>query len=322
MKRLIFKLALVVIFCALLPSAAHAGGATTYPNGAEDFLSGALPPPGDYGIWYSIFYHANGFKDNSGHDYSFGPRSDIRITTWANALRWIHVSDVTLFGASTGFHLFLPTVQAEFDFGHEFNVFDDEKFGFSDLIFDPLLLGWHFKNLHIVAGVDIYVPTGRYDHETDILNLSSKVWTFEPALAFTWLPGPFDISVKLMYDFSTINNDHRIDPYEALALNQPGLAGTEASLRPGQEFHFDYNAGYNFNKCFALGVNGYFYRQMTDDRIDHNYVHNMKGRTFAIGPVAKYNYQRFSFVAKALWEMETNNRPQGQSTWLKVIYVF
>ncbi|MDA0321808.1 MAG: hypothetical protein O2923_03700 [Verrucomicrobia bacterium] len=35
------------------------GGGGAYPNGAEGFMTGALPPPGNYLVDYSLFYSAN-----------------------------------------------------------------------------------------------------------------------------------------------------------------------------------------------------------------------------------------------------------------------
>jgi hypothetical protein len=39
------------------PAFATEGGGGVYPNGAEDFMSGALPPPGTYFLDYANFYH-------------------------------------------------------------------------------------------------------------------------------------------------------------------------------------------------------------------------------------------------------------------------
>lgn len=320
---------LITVFLTVLVSSGFfivndltAGGATSYPNGAEDFMSGAVPPPGNYFLWYSFFYHSNSFKSDTGHDYTFGPLSDIRISSWANAYRFIHVTKLKILGANLGFHVFLPTVYADYDFGGEFNPLDDDKFGLADIIIDPFILSWHTPYFHWVFGVDIYIPTGRFDRETDMLNLTSKVWTFEPALAFTWLPGPFDVSCKFMYDFNSFNNDHIVNAYEGLNMNRPELISTESKLEPGQEFHFDYAVGYNITPSLTAGASGYFYKQVTSDRIDDHEVSHMKGRVFSIGPTLKVGHKNISVTIKGLWEMAAKNRPQGNSVWLKLLYIF
>lgn len=43
------------------------GGTSMYPNGIENHMSGALPPPGLYGIVYGNHYKATQVNDNSGN---------------------------------------------------------------------------------------------------------------------------------------------------------------------------------------------------------------------------------------------------------------
>ena len=67
---LIFLLALCVLLCGG-PSTDHAlateGGGGAYANGAEDFMSGALPPPGNYFINYLTYYTTSKFKGSNGN---------------------------------------------------------------------------------------------------------------------------------------------------------------------------------------------------------------------------------------------------------------
>ena len=41
----------------------YAGGGQAYPNGAEDFLVGAVPGPGFYGVNYTYYYKATEMVD-------------------------------------------------------------------------------------------------------------------------------------------------------------------------------------------------------------------------------------------------------------------
>ena len=76
-KRKAFrKLFIVLVAAAVLmgpavlagPAFATEGGGGAYPNGAEDFMAGALPPPGTYFKNYLVYYTASKFKDNNGND--------------------------------------------------------------------------------------------------------------------------------------------------------------------------------------------------------------------------------------------------------------
>jgi hypothetical protein len=47
----------------------------------------------------------------------------------------------------------------------------DHHFGIGDVIVDPIILGWHFKNnWHVVAALDTWVPIGSYNR-SDLANI-------------------------------------------------------------------------------------------------------------------------------------------------------
>jgi hypothetical protein len=62
------SLLLLVAGTALAPMLACAteNGTTAFPNGGEDFLVAAMPPPGWYGILYLNRYSAGQVMDDSG----------------------------------------------------------------------------------------------------------------------------------------------------------------------------------------------------------------------------------------------------------------
>lgn len=320
MIRRLFVLAVVLILCPSTLS--FAGGSGAYPNGAEDFMSGAIPPPGTYFLAYSNFYSADRYKNNEGNDYTAGPLADVKINVWANVLRLLHVTDFKIFGGSYAVHAFVPFVNMDFKFGDPFGSLGKSRFGLGDIIVDPFILAWHSKYFHWVAGIDIFLPTGRYDKEDEPINPGNNVYTFEPVFAVSYLNGPWDVSFKFMYDISTDNTDYIITPGEAGAMGNPAFAGKTGTLAPGQEFHFDYALGYSPVREWTLGISGYAYQQITDDKINGTRISDMKGSVLAAGPAIKYNYKNMSFVFKSLWETAVENRPAGSSTWLKLVYAF
>jgi hypothetical protein len=154
-----------------------------------------------------------------------------------------------------------------------------------------------------VAGLDINIPIGGYD-VTSIANAGRNYWNLEPAVAFTYLSdGGVEASSKFMYDYNFKN--------------------TKTDYLSGQEFHFDYTVAYHIKDC-ALGVGGYYYKQITDDKQGGVKVgpDGFKGQAFAIGPQAKYDYKNMSFIFKYQKEMAVENKPEGDKFWLKVIYAF
>jgi hypothetical protein len=274
-------------------SATESGGGA-YPNGAEDFMTGALPPPGNYFIDYVLWYNADQFMDDKGKKMPL----DFDLTVWANVFRYVHVSKITILGASWAQHVFLPVMNMDVSMMGN----DDSKSGLGDAIVDPLILGWHTPNVHVTAGLDVYIPTGAYD-EDDLANLGRNYWTLEPVVALTFLSAGFEASVKAMYDVNLENDDTKIDS--------------------GDEFHADWTLGMHMAN-WAFGVGGYFYQQVTDDDYPAGYAGPQmeKGKTIGVGPQVSFQSGKMSFVLKYQQELETENKPEGQRAWFKFILPF
>jgi hypothetical protein len=309
---ILLLLLLSVASLSVLTSAnvyATEGGGNAYPLGAEDFMSGAVPPPGYYFINYFLYYSADELnnKDGDNVDNAFD------VDAVVNTFRFIYVTKQKIFGGFWGVHMFVPLWYKDVTATTPGGVMSDDKIGLGDIIVDPFILSWHFKNWHLATGVDIYMPTGSYDRE-DFVNISRNYWTFEPIFAFTYISdGGFEVSSKFMYDFNTENSDSPSGDYQS-----------------GQEFHFDYAVGYKVSN-WNLGVAGYYYKQITDDEINGQTVpanesrgfdEGFKGQTFAVGPAVKYNYKNMSFTLKYLWETAVEHRAEGSDLWFKFVYAF
>lgn len=290
------RLTIVIALIALiaLPSGfarATESGGGAYPNGAEDFMAGALPPPGTYVLNYLNYYAADDFKNDLIPDF--------KLRAVADVVRVVHVTKKQVLGASWAVQTLIPVVYLDV----HMNGAQDNRWGLGDIIIDPFVLGWHFKNFHVTTGIDIYMPTGEFD-KTHLANPGRNYWTFEPVLGLTYLSDSgIEVSGKFMYDFNTKNTD---TDYES-----------------GQEFHFDYALGYHLGKQWVLGVAGYYYRQTTDDEIDGQKVlDGFKGRTFAVGPAASYSFRNMNLSLKYQKEFDADDRPEGDKYWLKFTYAF
>jgi len=297
-----FKKGVVYFLCLMFLSFAGVsgvyateGGGSAYFHGAEDFMSGAVPPPGTYFLNYLAYYTADEFKDGSGK--SIVPDFDLKVT--ANVFRFLHVTQTQIFGGYWGMHVFIPVVNVDVSLP----IGSESKTGIGDIIVNPFILSWHSKNWHFATGIDIYIPTGEFDKKS-LANVGRNYWTFEPIFAFTYLSDSgFEVSSKFMYDINTEN--------------------TDTDYRSGQEFHFDYTIGKKFDNC-SLGLGGYYYKQITDDKVGGTKVGSdgNKGQAFAIGPQFKYDYKNMSFILKYQKEMEVKNRPEGDKFWFKFVYAF
>jgi hypothetical protein len=283
-----------------LASPAWGGGGQHYPNGAEDCLSGAAPPPGWHIVNYLLYYDADKLDTAAGE-------MDIDLKLWAEVLRVIYSSDKKIFGGNYLCHLFVPYMDVDLDpMGYS-------ESGFGDPIVDPFIIAWHGPTYHAVAGVDIYLPIGSYEEDSPLNLVGKNFWTFEPVFAVTGLYDTgWSWSVKLMYDFNTKNGEY-FNP----------TVGRHNDLEPGDEFHCDYSLDYAVAKNCRLGACGYYYKQVDDDEIEGSDVPGERGEVFAVGPVFMYSPSaNVHLVAKAQFEMEAENRPEGNAFWFKLIYSF
>ena len=131
-------------------------GGGAYPNGAEDFMSGAVPPPCYYFLNYFEYYSAYQFKNDHNGQLIPGFEADAA----ANVFRFLYVTKQQILGANWAVHVFVPLVNLEVTMPP---LGEQGRAGLGDIIIDPFILSWHFKNWHLATGVDIYLPTVRYD---------------------------------------------------------------------------------------------------------------------------------------------------------------
>lgn len=279
--------------CVLTCSDATEGGSGAYSNGADDFNVGRLPPAGTYYLNYFNYHQADTLKDTNGHTIPV----NFSYEVIGNGFRFLHVTGKKFLGADIGMYAVPALAHVHVTYLNK----SESKSGLADMAINPFVLGWHFTNWHVGTGMDIKLPTGRYS-SSDIANTSRNYWTFEPIFAFTYqTPEGYESSAKFMYDFNTENSD--------------------THYLSGQEAHVDYTFAKKIEN-FTAGVGGYFYKQITDDKVNDHTVKNYKGRVFAVGPQLRYQYNRMAFIFKYQWETFVENRSEGEKIWFKIFYRF
>jgi hypothetical protein len=289
-----------LVAAAMLCGTAHAteGGGSIYANGVENFMPGAMPPPGFYTIVYGTRYHATTLRDNDGNDIAAavgGFRADVTGVV----PRFIWVTDRKVLGGQLAFHAIVPMLNVDVRVG----TTEKSKSGVGDLNL-ATALGYHVSDkLHYVLAFEVNAPTGRYDRH-DVANVGRNYWNVEPLIAVTYMqPNGLNADVKLMYDYNFRNKD--------------------TDYKSGQELHADYAAGWGFGNGWTAGVGGYVYRQVSDDSAGGRTVANNRGRAFAIGPLLKYQSKAGWFLmAKYENQSGVRNRADGGAFWVKAILPF
>lgn len=288
--------ALVLVLSTVLDNVAVAterGLPDAYPPGNESYMVGALPPPGVYGM---VFLRRNDFdsiRDDKGHRVPV----DFRLTANVVAPRLVWVPGVKVLGGDLALHAIAPLVDLDVKMGGSFQ----SKQGLGDMVLG-VASGYHLSpNLHVTPGIDVYAPTGDY-REGDLANLGNNRWTLQPLLAVTYAdPAGFNADMKVMYSFKGRNS--------------------ATHYRSGDEFITDFDAGYGFGNGWVVGVGGYIYRQLSDDRQSGQDVAESKGRGSGFGPAIKYDSGKGWFLT-AKWQKDSSvrNRVEGDSVVMKVVF--
>lgn len=266
-------------------------GGSSYAMGAENYLTGALPLPGFYGMAYASHYEADSLRGDDGKKLPV----DFRVQASSIDPRFIWVTDQHLLGGTWALHAVMPLVDLKVDLNGQ----SQRKQGLGDMTFGSGL-GYRLTDkLHAIVALDVIAPTGEYNRN-DLANIGRNYWDIQPVLAFSYInPVGLNADAKIMYDINTKNK--------------------ATDYTSGQELHVDYSLGWGLGSGWVVGLGGYVYQQTTEDLQHGETIKDNKGRAFAIGPSIKYASNKGWFLT-AKWEQESDvrNRAQGNTYWLKM----
>ena len=299
----IFALFLAALF---LCRPAQAFNSSSF-NGTADFYAGAAPPPGLHLIDYNVFLDIKKIE-NKGQGLTDGDGSLTAI-----AFRPIFVSDKGLFGGNFLMHSIIPILSVEANVtaqtpGGGINV-EGHDGGLGDVYFG-VGMAWHSKTWHWLTVLDVITPTGAFDAGKPI-NAGNNAFIIEPVIAVTGLfDNGIEASAKLMYSYHTKNSDY----LEA----GTGLRGYQT----GQAVHMDYMLNYAVSPSLKLGVTGWVWQGLEDDRIGGVKRPDTRDREFSIGPAARYQNGKFALLGKYVIPVSAENRIEANQTWIDLVYSF
>lgn len=238
------------------PALATEGGGTSKALGVDTVLSGVMPPPGLRLTTYLAYYDATDTLDSSGH--SRPNISNFSLRAEAATFRFQYVwADAKLWDADIETRVgFTAYVDARVNFDAQTPAGRIHRQGTAngtgDALLGPALLGWHSEHYHQITGVEFFLPTGTYD-QTRLANQGVGHYAIAPAYFFTRLPNDLtEVSGNIFYLFNQKNPD--------------------TNYTSGDEVSFDYGLGFAATPIWQLGVSGYVYKQVTDDKLNGQVV--------------------------------------------------
>ncbi|WP_417504894.1 SphA family protein [Marinomonas gallaica] len=304
-------LTLALTFSALA-SATESGSPST-SLGVYDFGAGFLPPATENGSFASraAFYSADKVVNADGDST---PGQDFNLDVFSISAVYLNMTDKELFGGRYGYSLIVPFLQMDGGVSVSVpgvgTVFEDSAklFKLGDIQAVPLILGWNLApNFAVNTQFAVQAPTGDYD-KNRFISPGINHWVFTPSTGFSYISqSGFEISSNFQLDISTKNDD--------------------TDYQNGLEFRHEFAVGQHVNE-WTVGLGGYYYRQLTDDKTGSNYtgqpiVDGNKLEVLAVGPAISY----FSPGMPSVWlhaykEFDAKNRAEGYNLAVRVAHSF
>lgn len=281
-------------------SIASEGGGSHYLQGTYGDFGMALSTPSGFYVRNDVIYMGGKVGAISRGHFIL---DEIKQDTWVNALKLLYVHDEEIFGGNWGVVLGLPyvlDVSINADILSPLpHIFDGSGSGLSD----PYLYGfinWKLDGFsYLSAGVTLFSDLGSYDADK-IINMGRNYLTIDPVVAYTYL---------------NTENGREFSLTAGVMFNEENDA---TNYKTGSELHVDYMLAQHFSNGMALGINGYYYDQLSKDKgeiIDSIPLasNGFKSRGYGLGPAFLWSIKReeanpITLIAKWLHDFDNINR--------------
>lgn len=281
------------------PAFATEGGGTGYPSGIDTEYAAIVPPPGH--TLEQVYLLDEPATTLAGHNGK-NQVPDFSMNAFGVAMRTLHTWTPKLLGfnLSSGISPVFTSVSMRM-YGSSHSVT-----GLKEIYFAPLELTKEIGTLHTLVSEEMYIPAGQHTPDNPA-STSLGYYSFITMASATWLPNRhWDFSTWLSYETPL---EDRVTHYHS-----------------GDTFNIDYGVTYSslFSSIpqLALGVSGYFTKQMTNDTIN-GVVYNQgnKLQQFAVGPTFTWFFGPASAVSlKVQHQMFSRNTAQGNKIWLEYMF--
>ncbi len=179
--------------------------------------------------------------------------------------------------------------------------------GFGDMLLNPFAFYWSFGELHVKLAQWVVAPTGHYNVNS-LINVGRNYWAFDTQVGLTWF--------------------HKATGTELTVL--PGImlntTNTATDYTSGTEFHLDFMANQFLAPTFAIGLQGYWYKQIGPDTGSGAVLGAFMGESLGLGPAILWTPEAFqgraAIVLKWLHDISNTNRLNGDWGQVAVSYRF
>ena len=145
-----------------------------------------------------------------------------------------------------------------------------------------------------------------YWERGDVTNIGFNRWAADLTAAVTYLDMKtgFELSAAAGFTFNGENQ--------------------ETNYKTGTEFHIEGAVMQHFSKSFAIGLQGYFYQQVTGDSgPGTRFLGDFEGRVLALGPGVDFAFALGSIPVSGnlryFHEFDAENRLEGDAGYLNFV---
>ena len=182
-----------------------------------------------------------------------------------------------------------------------------DSFNISDIALTPIQLNWSSGNFSFRFAETIIAPTGAYDLDKTV-NLGRNYWGFDTTAAVTYFNA--DIGTEASIAPGILANTRNDD----------------TDYKTGAEFHLDFTANQFLFESFAIGVRGYFYRQLAGDSGSGAVLGDFKGEAVGVGPgfiwLPKFAEGKLVVQGKWMTDVHSENRFDSDYATLTISWTF
>ena len=295
-----FSSGCVLLGCVLAGVApAQAQLNTQHIKGVIGLKGGTQPPPHIYVIAPLVYvYSTDTVRDSEGAKV---PLLNADLTTTIYGAGMSMVTGKKILGANYGFEFVFPTGANNVLQGTEINF--NSGNGWSDSVFSPISLGWHFTRADVIAGYNLYAPTGRYSPGAPN-NTGLGMWGNEAVIGTTAY-----FNAAKQYHASTV---------ASFIFNSKK---EDSDTKVGDTMYLEGGGGADFLKGgLTTGLAYYAEIKLTEDELGGilSNVSPAKARVFALGPevqlaIAKGGTLYGILEAKYQWEVYATTTTQGNT---------
>jgi hypothetical protein len=312
-KLILSTLLSSVLLCAVQ---AEEGGSGHYlPGSMASFMDG-VPPKETFIARYNLVYYNGDLSVSEPLPIAGLQTVGADATSWAHGLtllwrppldlgeRWSCAMSATIPYVWT-------EVSANVTAGGILGQRSSSVNGLGDIVLMPLMLNYNINsNLNANFRLGAYAPTGDYEVGR-VANTGKNFWTIEPTIALLYFGQQNGIEASVFFgaDYNFENPD--------------------TNYKTGIQLHVDGTLAQHFplfGGLAGVGLNAYWYEQVTGDSGSGASFGHFEGRTAGLGPVLSHAFKIGSvdMIAEAKWlhEFETRKRLEGDIVWFKLIAKF